>query len=33
MYDGKCPNCGRKLSLTPENIEVQPVEKDTIRLV
>ena len=33
MYDGRCPNCGRKLSLIPENIEVQPVEKDTIGFV
>ena len=21
-HDGKCPNCGRKLSLIPQNVEV-----------
>ncbi|MFQ6080176.1 MAG: hypothetical protein ACE5OW_00710 [Candidatus Bathyarchaeia archaeon] len=25
-YDGKCPKCGKKLSLTPINVEVKPVE-------
>jgi DNA-directed RNA polymerase subunit RPC12/RpoP len=25
-HDGKCPKCGKKLSFTPKNIEVKPVE-------
>jgi predicted nucleic acid-binding Zn-ribbon protein len=24
--DGKCPNCGRKLSLLPIDVEVKPVK-------
>ena len=23
-YDGKCPNCGKKLSYMPKNAEVRP---------
>ncbi|MCK4933934.1 hypothetical protein KAS06_04615 [Candidatus Bathyarchaeota archaeon] len=23
-HDGKCPNCGRKLSLVPIDVEVKP---------
>ncbi|UCC33275.1 MAG: hypothetical protein JSW53_05780 [Candidatus Bathyarchaeota archaeon] len=26
QYDGKCPSCGKKLTFTPENIEVKPAE-------
>jgi len=25
MYNGKCPKCGRKLSLIPQKIKVLPV--------
>jgi len=24
-YDGKCPKCGKRLSLTPVKVEVEPV--------
>jgi len=23
-YDGKCPNCGKKLSYTPKKVEIKP---------
>ncbi len=23
-YNGKCPKCGRRLSLMPQNVEVKP---------
>jgi len=26
-YDGKCPNCGKKLSYVPKNVEVKPVDE------
>ncbi|MEM1514822.1 MAG: hypothetical protein QXH24_02065 [Candidatus Bathyarchaeia archaeon] len=26
MYSGRCPNCGKKLSLMPQKIEVSPAE-------
>jgi hypothetical protein len=26
-HDGKCPNCGRKLSLIPQNVEVRSVKR------
>ncbi|MFA5571946.1 MAG: hypothetical protein GX799_01920 [Crenarchaeota archaeon] len=26
-YSGKCPKCGRKLSLLPLGVEVKPVSK------
>lgn len=26
MHEGKCPECGEKLGLTPENIEVKPAK-------
>ena len=26
-YDGKCPNCGKKLSYIPKNFEVKPVDE------
>ncbi|RLI13162.1 hypothetical protein DRO35_01160 [Candidatus Bathyarchaeota archaeon] len=29
MHDGKCPKCGRRLSLTPVKIEVKPALKDS----
>jgi DNA-directed RNA polymerase subunit RPC12/RpoP len=25
-HNGKCPNCGRKLSFIPQNVEVKPVK-------
>lgn len=24
MYGGKCPSCGKKLSLIPHNVEIKP---------
>ncbi|KPV63787.1 MAG: hypothetical protein AOA66_0627 [Candidatus Bathyarchaeota archaeon BA2] len=30
-HDGKCPNCGKKLSFIPKNVEVKPVN-ETSRL-
>ncbi|MEM1607149.1 MAG: hypothetical protein QXW55_03510 [Candidatus Bathyarchaeia archaeon] len=27
MYSGRCPKCGRKLSLMPQKIEVLPVRE------
>jgi NAD-dependent SIR2 family protein deacetylase len=29
MYNGKCPKCGKKLSLIPQNVEVKEATKDT----
>jgi DNA-directed RNA polymerase subunit RPC12/RpoP len=26
MHEGKCPECGEKLDLTPQNIEVKPAK-------
>ena len=26
QYDGKCPKCGRKLSIVPLNVDVKPVK-------
>ena len=26
-YDGKCPNCGKKLSYIPKNVEVKSVDE------
>ena len=26
QYDGKCPKCGKKLSLLPIDVEVKPVK-------
>ena len=26
-YDGKCPNCGKKLSYIPKNFEVKPIDE------
>jgi len=26
MHDGKCPECGKKLSLVPLNVEVKPAK-------
>ena len=26
MHEGKCPQCGRKLSLLPFDVEVKPVK-------
>lgn len=26
VYDGKCPNCGKRLSFVPKNVEVSPAE-------
>jgi hypothetical protein len=26
MHDGKCPKCGEKISLTPQNVEVKPAK-------
>ena len=26
--DGKCPECGKKLSVIPRNVEVKPVADD-----
>jgi len=26
-YDGKCPNCGRRLSFVPKNVQVEPVDE------
>lgn len=26
-YEGKCPNCGKKLSHIPKNFEVKPVDE------
>lgn len=26
QYDGKCPECGKKLALVPLDVEVKPVE-------
>jgi len=25
IYNGKCPNCGKKLSLIPRNVEIIPI--------
>jgi len=25
-FDGKCPKCGRKLALIPQNVEVKPIK-------
>ena len=30
MYDGKCPKCGRNLSLTPKKIEVKAASDSSI---
>jgi len=30
MYDGKCPKCGRNLSLTPKRIEVKAASNSSI---
>ena len=30
MYDGKCPNCGRNLSLTPKKVEVKAASKSSV---
>ena len=27
MHDGKCPKCGKKLGLTPQNVEVKPAKR------
>ncbi|MCW4018783.1 MAG: hypothetical protein NWF00_08940 [Candidatus Bathyarchaeota archaeon] len=27
QYEGKCPNCGKKLSLLPQDVEVKPARK------
>jgi len=27
-YNGKCPKCGRKLSIVPTSVEVKPVRED-----
>ena len=26
-YDGKCPNCGKKLSYIPKTVEIKPAQK------
>lgn len=26
IYDGKCPNCAKKLSYLPKKVEIEPVE-------
>jgi len=26
QYDGKCPKCGRKLSIIPLNVDVKPIK-------
>jgi hypothetical protein len=26
QYDGKCPRCGKKLSLVPIDVEVKPIK-------
>jgi hypothetical protein len=31
MHDGKCPNCGNKLSLTPQDVKVKPSSKNKFR--
>jgi len=30
MYNGKCPECGRNLSLTPKKIEVKAASDSSI---
>ena len=30
MHDGKCPECGRTLSLTPKKIEVKAASKSSV---
>ena len=30
-HDGKCPNCGKKLSVIPKNVDVNPTD-ETSRL-
>jgi len=30
MHNGKCPQCGRDLSLTPKNIEVKAASNSSI---
>lgn len=30
MYDGKCPKCGRNLSLTPKKIEVKAASNSSV---
>lgn len=27
MHDGKCPKCGKKLSLVPLDVEVKPIRR------
>lgn len=30
-YDGKCPNCGRKLTLIPVSVEVEPINRSGLK--
>jgi len=30
MHDGKCPECGRDLSLTPKKIEVKAASESSV---
>ena len=30
MYDGRCPQCGRTLSLTPKKIEVKAASESSV---
>ncbi|MDH5375699.1 MAG: hypothetical protein OEW95_07790 [Candidatus Bathyarchaeota archaeon] len=31
-YDGKCPNCGKRLSEIPEHFQVMPVDETNSKL-
>ncbi|MCD6325715.1 hypothetical protein J7L97_05445 [Candidatus Bathyarchaeota archaeon] len=31
MHNGKCPKCGRDLSLTPKKIEVKAFQKNAVK--
>jgi len=30
MHEGKCPECGKRLSLTPQNVNIEPARKWTV---
>ena len=30
MHDSKCPKCGKKIGLTPQNVEVKPANRRSV---
>ena len=30
MHEGKCPKCGEKMGLTPQNVEVKPAKRRSV---